>query len=105
MKYRTHITPTLQFSSTPAPDHSIAFRRRLTRTICERIGFVLKSSHPVDLFLVGVLMVAAAFLAGCASSNRRAAENADPRFVRQVENDHEIHGEVGALYGQTTGHH
>jgi hypothetical protein len=66
---------------------------------------VLRSSRFAHFSLIGVLMFSATLLAGCASSNRTAAENADPRMARQVEDNHVIHGEVGALYGQTTGRH
>jgi len=46
--------------------------------------------------LLALLFIA--FLAGCANTNSTA--QADPNsIIRQPENSHEIHGEVGAMYG------
>jgi len=39
-----------------------------------------------------------AFLAGCANTNSTAQADPDS-IIRQPENSHEIHGEVGAMYG------
>jgi len=48
--------------------------------------------------LLALLFIA--FLAGCANTNSTA--QADPNsIIRQPENSHEIHGEVGAMYGTT----
>jgi len=52
----------------------------------------------MSLRIVGHLLVLLfiAFLAGCANTNSTA--QADPNsIIRQSQNSHEIHGEVGAM--------
>jgi len=54
----------------------------------------------MSLRIVGHLLVLLfiTFLVGCANTNSTA--QADPNsIIRQPENFHEIHGEVGAMYG------
>ncbi len=56
-----------------------------------------------SFFFCALSAVAAALLlaiAGCATTGRSSAADSDPRLHR-AQDDHQIHGEVGVLYGRS----
>jgi len=54
--------------------------------------------------LVAILVVSTSLLCGCA--NKKPAAQADSKsIIRQPEGDHEIHGEVGFMYGASASRH
>ena len=47
-----------------------------------------------------ILIASWSVLSGCADT-KQAAQADSNSVLRQQENDHEVHGEVGAMYGHT----
>jgi hypothetical protein len=54
----------------------------------------------LQVFVLLIALLFIGFLAGCANTNSSA--QADPNsIIREPENSHEVHGEVGVMYGAT----
>ena len=52
----------------------------------------------VRLFVI--LIASWSLLSGCADTKQAAQEDSNS-ILREPESDHEVHGEVGAMYGHT----
>jgi hypothetical protein len=65
----------------------------LTRDLQDR-----HSKMPVRLFVI--LIASWSVLSGCADT-KQAAQADSNSVLRQEESDHEVHGEVGVMYGHT----
>ena len=50
--------------------------------------------------LLGALIASWSLLSGCADT-KQASDGDSNSILRKQDNDHEVHGEVGAMYGHT----
>lgn len=50
--------------------------------------------------LLGILIASWSLLSGCADT-KQAGQADSNSTLREPESDHEVHGEVGAMYGHT----
>jgi hypothetical protein len=48
-----------------------------------------------------ILIASWSLLSGCANTKQAAAADSNS-MLREPESDHEVHGEVGAMYGHST---
>jgi len=54
--------------------------------------------------LLAVLITSASLLCGCADKNP-AAQTDSKSMIQEPKSDHEIHGEIGAMYGASASRH
>jgi hypothetical protein len=68
-----------------------------------RWGFRIRSIDMVETLRAGALLLtilmAITFFAGCESSKPKQA--GDNSIIKEPDKGHEIHGEVGAVYGRS----
>ena len=66
-----------------------------------RLTCRLQDRHSKMLVRAFVILIASwSLLSGCADT-KQAAQADSNSVLRQPESDHEVHGEVGVLYGHT----
>jgi hypothetical protein len=66
-----------------------------------RLTCCLQDRHSKMLVRLFVILIASwSLLSGCADT-KQAAQADSNSILREPESDHEVHGEVGAMYGHT----